>query len=78
MRAGAWPYESVSAHTSHQSLNRTLEGSKMSSWGVTRGSDAPARRIRDEVKDGAAVVAASAVVSTLLAVGLMLLTKLAG
>lgn len=51
----------------------------MSSWGATtRGSDAPARRIRDEVKDGAAVVVASAVASTLLALSLLLLTKFAG
>ncbi|MDQ3484868.1 MAG: hypothetical protein M3445_05590 [Actinomycetota bacterium] len=51
----------------------------MSSWGVsTRDAEAPARRVRDEVKDGAAVVAASAIASTLLAVGVLLLSKLAG
>ncbi len=51
----------------------------MSSWGVsTREDEAPVRRVRDEVKDGAAVVAASAIASTLLAVGVLLLTKLAG
>lgn len=36
------------------------------------------RRVRDEVKDGAAVVAVSATASTLLAIVLTIVTKLAG
>lgn len=79
MRAGTWPYEEVLDRQHHRRHHHTLEGSKMSSWGVsTRESEAPVRRVRDEVKDGAAVVIASAVVSTLLAIGVLLLTKIVG
>jgi hypothetical protein len=38
----------------------------------------PSRRVRDDVRDGVAVVAFSAVASTVLAVALLLLVTLAG
>ncbi len=38
----------------------------------------PVRRVRDEVKDGLAVAATSALISTLAAVALTVLMKLAG
>jgi hypothetical protein len=51
----------------------------MSSWGLVAPDEEPQlRRVREEVKDGAAVVALSAAASTVIAVALMLLMKLAG
>ncbi len=83
VRAGTWPYDEFQRRSALApptvQPHHTLEGSKMSSWGVsTREPEAPVRRVRDEVKDGAAVVITSAVTSTLLAVCVLLLTKLAG
>ncbi|MGH3472031.1 MAG: hypothetical protein ACRDPG_08295 [Nocardioidaceae bacterium] len=45
---------------------------------LAREEARPARRVRDEVKDGMAVVAASAAASTGVAVLALLLMKLAG
>ncbi len=51
----------------------------MSSFGVkTLESEPPVRRVREEVKDGVALVATSAVISTLLAVVFTVLMKLVG
>lgn len=51
----------------------------MSSWGaVTPDHEPPARRVREEVRDGVSVIAASLLASTLVAVALTLVTKLAG
>jgi hypothetical protein len=53
----------------------------MFTWGVTAESadeDRPVRRVREEVRDGAAVVAVSAAASTAVALFAMLLMKLAG
>ncbi|MBA3234137.1 MAG: hypothetical protein H0T17_09360 [Propionibacteriales bacterium] len=49
----------------------------MSSWGATHETEHKVRRVRDEVKDGVAVVLTSAAASTLMAVCVLLLTKLA-
>lgn len=48
------------------------------SWDAVSPDRPASRRVRDEVKDGAAVVAVSATASTLLAVLLTVVTKLAG
>ncbi len=50
----------------------------MSSWGWTAPDERPVRRVREEVRDGVAVVAFSAVMSTALSVVVLLVTKLAG
>jgi hypothetical protein len=51
----------------------------MASWGrEPLETELPVRRVRDEVKDGVAVVAMSAIVSTLVAVGFTVLMKLVG
>lgn len=51
----------------------------MSSWGLEAlETQSPVRRVRDEVKDGIAVVAASAVASTLLAIVVTVLMNLVG
>ena len=51
----------------------------MSSWGlVAPDQEPPVRRVREEVKDGAAVMALSASASTVIAVAVTLLMKLAG
>lgn len=50
----------------------------MSSWETTARQAKPVRRVREEVKEGIAVVATSALVSILMAVGVLLLSKLAG
>jgi hypothetical protein len=51
----------------------------MSSWGVIAPpEEKPVRRVREEVRDGVAVVVVSAVVSTGLAVLLTLVTRFAG
>lgn len=56
----------------------------MNTWGVTTDSadlsssyESPLRRVREEVKDGVAVIFASAVVSTAVAVLATLVSKLA-
>ena len=56
------------------------EGSNMSNWGVrtVESEPPPVRRVRQEVKDGVAVVAASAVASTFLAIAVTVLMKLVG
>jgi len=51
----------------------------MSSWGVSaREAEPPVRRVREVVKDGIAVIVTSALASIAMAVGVLLLTKLAG
>ncbi len=51
----------------------------MSDWTARATQvEPPARRVRDEVRDGVAVVVTSAVASTVLAVGATLVMKLAG
>lgn len=52
----------------------------MSNWGVrtVESEPPPLRRVRQEVKDGVAVVAASAVASTFLAIAVTVLMKLVG
>jgi hypothetical protein len=52
----------------------------MSNWGVRalESEPPPVRRVRQEVKDGVAVVAASAIASTLLAIAVTVLMKLVG
>ena len=50
----------------------------MSSWGVLAPEEPPVRRVRDEVRDGVAVVVFSGVTSTAVAVFVLVLTKLAG
>lgn len=51
----------------------------MSSWGVsTREAEQPVRRVREVVKDGVAVIVTSALASTAMAVGVLLVTRLAG
>ncbi|MEJ7707972.1 MAG: hypothetical protein WKF82_12310 [Nocardioidaceae bacterium] len=51
----------------------------MSSWGVvTPEQEPPVRRVREEVKDGVAVICFSVLTSTTVAVALTMLTKLAG
>lgn len=51
----------------------------MSIWElVASEQQQPTRRIRDEIRDGLAVVAASAVASVLLAFAVLVLMKLAG
>lgn len=50
----------------------------MASWGqaALEAEPSPVRRLRDEVKDGLAVVAASALLSTLAALAVTVLMKL--
>ena len=50
----------------------------MTSWDAASPDRPACRRVRDDVRDGAAVVAVSATTSTLLAVVLTVITKLAG
>ena len=51
----------------------------MSSWGISAPEqDPPVRRVREEVRDGVAVVAVSAAASTLVALVLTICMKLAG
>ncbi len=50
----------------------------MSSWGAVAHEEPPVRRVREEVKDGAAVVAFSALMSTVVSVAVLVLMKLAG
>ncbi len=50
----------------------------MSSWGAVAHEEPPARRVREEVKDGAAVVALTAVMSTAVSILVLILMKLAG
>jgi hypothetical protein len=50
----------------------------MSSWGALAHEERPVRRVREEVRDGVAVVVCSAVTSTAVAVAVLVLTKLAG
>lgn len=53
----------------------------MLNWGVVTEStdtDRPPRRIRDEVKDGVAVIIASALASTSIALAVLLIMKLVG
>ncbi len=51
----------------------------MSSWGVLApDQEPPVRRVREEVKDGAAVVVVSAAASTFIALTVTLLMKLVG
>ncbi len=51
----------------------------MASWGVTTPEpESPVRRVRDEVKDGMAVIACSALASSVMAFGVLLISKLAG
>ncbi|MBA2698321.1 MAG: hypothetical protein H0U61_06055 [Nocardioidaceae bacterium] len=51
----------------------------MLSWeAATHESEQPPRRVREAAKDGVAVAAASALASTALAVGVLLISKLAG
>jgi hypothetical protein len=51
----------------------------MSNWrGFPARAELPVRRVRDEVRDGVAVVVTSALASTMLAVVATLLMKLAG
>ncbi len=49
----------------------------MSSWGWTAPEEPPVRRVRDEVRDGVAVVALSALMSTAVAFAVLLVMKLA-
>lgn len=51
----------------------------MSNWAAkTVGLEPPVRRVRDEVRDGVAVIVASALASSILAVVATLVMKLAG
>jgi hypothetical protein len=51
----------------------------MSGWGASTSEvERPVRRVRDEVRDGVAVVLTSVAVSSVIAVCVLLLTKLAG
>lgn len=51
----------------------------MSSWGVSApAEEKPARRVREEVRDGAAVVAVSALLSSTVAVTVTVIARLAG
>ncbi len=50
----------------------------MSSWGAVAHEEPPVRRVREEVKDGAAVVAFSAAMSSAVAIAVLILMKLAG
>lgn len=57
----------------------TGKGPTLTSWGApTGGVDEQRRRVRDQVRDGAAVAATSAATSMGLAVLLLLVFKLAG
>jgi len=50
----------------------------MSSWGWAEPEEPPVRRVREEVRDGVAVVAFSAVMSTAVSVAVLIVMKLAG
>ena len=50
----------------------------MASWGCVAPEEPPVRRVRDEVRDGVAVVVCSALMSTAVSIGLLLMMKLAG
>lgn len=50
----------------------------MSSWGLAAPEEPPVRRVREEVRDGAAVAAFSAVTSTVVSVAVLVLMKLVG
>jgi hypothetical protein len=52
----------------------------MTSWGATQAAteEQPVRRVREEVRDGLAVIVVSAAASTAVAIVLTLVTKFAG
>ena len=50
----------------------------MSSWGAVAHEEPPVRRVREEVRDGVAVVVFSAIMSTAVSVAVLVLMKLAG
>lgn len=50
----------------------------MASWGWTAPEEQPVRRVREDVRDGIAVVACSAAMSLLVALSVLVLMKLAG
>jgi hypothetical protein len=57
-------------------MRSTIASAAAGTEGLDRGR--PQRRVREEVRDGLAVVAFSAVASSAMAVALVLLTTLAG
>jgi hypothetical protein len=50
----------------------------MASWGWTAPEEEPVRRVREDVRDGLAVVACSAAMSLLIALALLVFMSLAG
>ena len=50
----------------------------MASWGWVAPEEPPVRRVREEVRDGVAVVAFSALMSTAVSIAALLMMKLAG
>jgi hypothetical protein len=50
----------------------------MASWGWVAPEEPPVRRVREEVRDGVAVVVCSALMSTAVSIGVLVLMKLAG
>ncbi len=58
-------------------MSQLPQGRTLHAWGGEATKDAsPVRRVREEVKDGVAVVAASAAASTAIAVIATVLTRL--
>lgn len=77
-RTGTWPHGTPSHFTAHPATSHR-ESDSMSNWRVEGSpSQPPTRRVRDEVRDGVAVVLTSAVASTMVALIATLLMKLAG
>lgn len=50
----------------------------MANWGWSAPEETPVRRVRDDVRDGMAVVACSAAMSTVVSLVVLVLTKFAG
>jgi hypothetical protein len=50
----------------------------MSSWGWTAPEEQPVRRVREDVRDGLAVIACSAAMSLLVALALLVFMTIAG